>query len=207
MIVLFAPDSFKGTLTSVQVARALADGWLRARPDDEILLCPLADGGEGTLEAVAVAGGWEWRTSIVPDPLERPVAARWLFRGVSDRSHAVIEMAEAAGLSRVAPADRDPMAATSLGTGRLLAEAIDRHITHVTLGIGGSATTDGGRLIIIDQNIKANTSVQLLALKSEAVVRIGAGENGGRVVRYTNVVLAETEVGRWLGGSATILIA
>ena len=58
MIVLFAPDSFKGTLTSVQVARALADGWLRARPDDEVLLCPLADGGEGTLEAVAAAGGW-----------------------------------------------------------------------------------------------------------------------------------------------------
>ena len=61
LTVLIAPDSFKGSQTSVQVARALADGWARARPDDTILLCPLADGGEGTLEAVAAAGGWEWR--------------------------------------------------------------------------------------------------------------------------------------------------
>lgn len=68
------------------------------------------------------------------------------------------------------------------------------------------AATDGGRVIMIEQDIKANTSVQLLALKSEAVVRIGAGENGGRVVRYTNVVLAETDVGRWQGGSATITV-
>ncbi len=68
------------------------------------------------------------------------------------------------------------------------------------------ATTDGGRMIMIDQNVKANTSVQLLALKSVAVVRIGAGENGGRMVRYTNVVLAETEVGRWQGGSVAITV-
>ena len=145
MIVLFAPDSFKGTLTSVQVARALADGWLRARPDDEILLCPLADGGEGTLEAVAAAGGWAWEWSMVSDPLERPVRARWLTRDAGVASSAVIEMAEASGLSRVHPEDRDPMAATSVGTGELISLAIDRGVAHITLGIGGSATTDGGR--------------------------------------------------------------
>ena len=71
--VLIAPDSFKGSLTSVQVARALADGWLRARPDDEILLCPLADGGEGTLAAIEAAGGWTWRPRRVHDPLGRPI--------------------------------------------------------------------------------------------------------------------------------------
>ncbi len=66
--LLIAPDSFKGSLTSVQVARALADGWAHARPQDEILLCPLADGGEGTLAAIEAAGGWQRRTSTARDP-------------------------------------------------------------------------------------------------------------------------------------------
>ena len=148
MIVLFAPDSFKGTLTSVQVARALADGWLRARPGDEVLLCPLADGGEGTLEAVAAAGDWEWRTNRVRDPLGRPVAARWLWRETGGIGQAVIEMAEASGLSRVRAEERDPMAATSIGTGELLVAAMGQGARRITLGIGGSATTDGGRGMI-----------------------------------------------------------
>ena len=141
--VLIAPDSFKGSLTSVQVARALADGWLRARPDDEVLLCPLADGGEGTLTAIEAAGGWTWQTATVHDPLGRPIDARWLLSQDGDR--AVVEMAEASGLSRVAAAERDPIGATSIGTGELLGAAIDAGAHHVTLGIGGSATTDGGR--------------------------------------------------------------
>ena len=74
LTVLIAPDSFKGSLTSVAVARALADGWARARPADTVLLCPLADGGEGTLEAVAAAGGWEWQEATVADPLGRQIA-------------------------------------------------------------------------------------------------------------------------------------
>jgi len=141
--VLIAPDSFKGSLTSVQVAQALADGWLRSRPDDDILLCPLADGGEGTLAAIDAAGGWTWQTATVHDPLGRPIDARWLLSQDGDR--AVVEMAEASGLSRVAAAERDPIGATSIGTGELLGAAIDAGATHVTLGIGGSATTDGGR--------------------------------------------------------------
>lgn len=141
--ILIAPDSFKGSLTSVQVARALAEGWLTARPDDTVVLCPLADGGEGTLEAIAAAGGWTWQTAEVRDPLERPITARWLRS--ADGTHAVIEMAEASGLSRLTPAERDPLGATSIGTGDLLATAIDKGVTRITLGIGGSATTDGGR--------------------------------------------------------------
>ena len=85
LTILIAPDSFKGSLTSVQVARALADGWSRARPDDTILLCPLADGGEGTLAAVAAAGGWEWQEADATDPLGRSITARWLR---SDRRRA-----------------------------------------------------------------------------------------------------------------------
>jgi glycerate 2-kinase len=141
--ILIAPDSFKGSLTSVQVARALADGWTRARPEDNVLLCPLADGGEGTLVAIEAAGGWTWQESTVRDPLGRSIPARWL-RSV-DGSKAVIEMATASGLSRIRPDERDPIAATSVGTGELLAAAIDAGVRHVTLGIGGSATTDGGQ--------------------------------------------------------------
>ena len=141
--VLIAPDSFKGSLTSVQVARALADGWCRARPDDDVVLCPLADGGEGTLAAIEAAGGWTTQTARVQDPLRRPIEARWLLS--ADGQRAIVEMAEASGLSRVAPADRDAVAATSVGTGELVGAAIDAGARHVTLGIGGSATTDGGR--------------------------------------------------------------
>jgi glycerate 2-kinase len=140
--ILLAPDSFKGSLTSVQVARALADGWLRARPGDLTLLCPLADGGEGTLEAIAAAGGWEWQTAKVRDPLGRPIQARWLRS--ADGRKAVIEMAEASGLSRVAPGERDATAATSIGTGEAIRAAVEAGATSIVLGIGGSATTDGG---------------------------------------------------------------
>jgi len=144
--VLVAPDSFKGSLTSVQVAGAIADGWHRARPDDRIRLAPLADGGEGTLEAIAAAGGWEWREMEALDPMRRPVRARWLAR--SDGAAAVVELAEASGLSRVAPLERDPMRATTQGTGQVLRAVLDAGIRRIDLGIGGSATTDGGAGIL-----------------------------------------------------------
>ncbi len=141
--ILFAPDSFKGSLTSVEVARALATGWARARPQDNLVLSPLADGGEGTLEAIAAAGGWTWQTADVHDPLGRLIPARWLRS--DDGKRAVVEMATASGLSRVHPDERDPIAATSIGTGELVRAALDAGVHQITLGIGGSATTDGGR--------------------------------------------------------------
>jgi glycerate kinase len=140
--ILIAPDSFKGSLTSVEVARALADGWRRARPGDEILLCPLADGGEGTLAAIEAASGWVWQEATVHDPLGRPITARWLRS--DDGTRAVVEMAEGSGLSRLAPVERDAVAASSIGTGELVCAALDAGVRHITLGIGGSATTDGG---------------------------------------------------------------
>lgn len=141
--VLIAPDSFKGSLTSVQVAQALADGWARARPGDEIVLSPLADGGEGTLAAVAAAGGWTWQTATARDPLGREISARWLRS--DDGTRAVIEMAEASGLSRLHVGERDPIGATSAGTGDLVRAALDAGVRSMVIGIGGSATTDGGR--------------------------------------------------------------
>lgn len=141
--VLIAPDSFKGSISSVAVAEALATGWRRARPDDPILRCPLADGGEGTLAAVEAAGGWRRVAAKVHDPLGRLVAATWLRS--EDGSRAYVEMAQGSGLSLIGPDERDPIAATSIGTGELLRAAIEVGVRRLTLGIGGSATTDGGR--------------------------------------------------------------
>lgn len=147
MRVVVAPDSFKGSLTSVEVATALAAGWREARPDDEILLAPLADGGEGTLVAIAAAGGWEWREAAATDPIGRPVIARWLRS--ADGSRAVVELAEASGLSRLTPSERDPIGASTYGTGQVLMHVLDdTAINSITVGIGGSATTDGGAGIL-----------------------------------------------------------
>ncbi len=144
--VLFAPDSFKGSLTSVEVARALADGWHRARPDDELLLTPLADGGEGTLAAIAAAGGWLERTSPTVDPIGRPIDAPWLRS--ADGTRAVVELAAASGLSRLAAGERDPLGATTVGTGLLIRAVLDAGARRIVLGIGGSATNDGGAGIL-----------------------------------------------------------
>lgn len=146
MRVVIAPDSFKGSLTSVEVASALAAGWSAARPGDEVLLAPLADGGEGTLVAIAAAGGWEWRIAPATDPIGRPVEARWLRS--ADGTRAVVELAEASGLSRLAATERDPVGASTRGTGEVLRAVLDDGIRTVTLGIGGSATTDGGAGIL-----------------------------------------------------------
>jgi glycerate kinase len=142
LTLLIAPDSFKGSLTSVEVARALAAGWSRARPGDLIRLAPLADGGEGTATAIEAAGGWSWRTSAAHDPIGRPIEARWLVSGDGER--AVVELAAASGLSRLTPAERAPATASTFGTGEVLRAALDAGIRRIDLGVGGSATTDGG---------------------------------------------------------------
>jgi glycerate kinase len=138
--VLIAPDSFKGSLSSVAVAAALAAGWRRGRPADPVRLAPLADGGEGTLDAVAAAGGWSWSVAEATDPLRRPRSARFLRSG--DR--AVVELAEASGLSRLAESELDAWGASTFGTGQVLAAAIALGARRIVLGVGGSATTDGG---------------------------------------------------------------
>ncbi len=142
--VVVAPDSFKGSLTSVEVADAIATGWRAARPADHVQRVPLADGGAGSTDALVAAGGWEVRTATVHDPLGRPVSARWLAD--PDGGRAFVEMAEASGLWRVAPEDRPAAAgvASTRGTGELVRAALDAGLTNVVLGVGGSATTDGG---------------------------------------------------------------
>ena len=146
IVVLIAPDSFKGSLTSVEVARALAAGWARARPRDEILFAPLADGGEGTTVAIEAAGGWSWRVADATDPIGRAISARWLQS--TNGARAFIEMAAASGLSRLATDELDPLGATTRGTGELILAALEAGVRDITLGIGGSATNDGGAGIL-----------------------------------------------------------
>ena len=146
LTILVAPDSFKGSLSSVEVARALGAGWARARPRDELLLAPLADGGEGTTIAIEAAGGWAWRTAAVADPIGRRIDAAWLLS--DDGRRAVIEMASASGLSRLTAAELDPLGATTQGTGELIEAALEAGVRDITLGIGGSATNDGGAGIL-----------------------------------------------------------
>ncbi len=139
--VLIAPDAFKGSLDPTSVATALADGWRRARPLDEIRLVPLADGGEGTLEAIKAASrDWIELPAHARDPLGRPLRARFLRRGATG----VVELAAASGLSRVTSDEREPMLASTFGTGQVLAAAIGLGVRDIVLGLGGSATTDGG---------------------------------------------------------------
>jgi glycerate kinase len=144
--LVIAPDSFGGALDSVTVAQAIAQGWARVRPGDDVRLAPMADGGEGTLAALTAALGDAAvrHTLSTVDALGRPVEADWLELGDGE---AFIEMAEASGLARLAPSERTPDAArraSTRGTGELLRAALDAGAKRITLGLGGSATTDGG---------------------------------------------------------------
>ena len=158
LTVLVAPDSFKGSLTSVEVARSLAAGWTRARPDDRLVLAPLADGGEGTLVAIEAAGGWTWQEAAAHDPLGRPLIARWLRS--TDGTRAVVELAAASGLSRLTGAELDPAGASTYGTGEVIRAALDAGVRRIDLGVGGSATTDGGQGILAALGLRVTAAAE-----------------------------------------------
>jgi glycerate kinase len=138
--VLVAPDSFKGTFRATEVAAAIGRGLEAAglRPPD---LCPVADGGDGTMEVLLTALGGETSAAPVHDPLGREVEAGYAL--IEDGGTAVIEMARASGLALVAPDERDAVAASTRGTGQLIAAAVADGAAVVLVACGGSATTDG----------------------------------------------------------------
>lgn len=138
--IVIAIDSFKGSLTSVEANKAAAEGIRRAFPDTVIVQVPVSDGGEGFVDAFHAAMGGEVREIIVRDPLLRPVSARYLLHG----DEAVIEIAQASGLTLLPPEERNPMVATSYGTGQLVADALRQGAKHIIVGLGGSATSDAG---------------------------------------------------------------
>lgn len=137
--ILIAADKFKGSLTAVEVAHHVKAGLRRAVPDIEVDSIPVADGGDGTVDA-AVAAGFERQTLEVTGPLGEPVRASFALRGTT----AVVELAEASGLRRLPEGVLAPLTATTHGTGELVRAALDAGARTVVLGVGGSATTDGG---------------------------------------------------------------
>ena len=145
--IVVAPDSFGGALDSVAVAAAIGEGWIGARDTDTVVRKPMADGGEGTLAAIADALGEdaEVRQVETTDALGRPVTAPWLL--LDEGRGAFVEMAAASGLVRLAPEERTPDSArraSSRGTGDVVRAALDAGVERITVGLGGSATTDGG---------------------------------------------------------------
>jgi glycerate 2-kinase len=155
--LLLAPDSFKGTFSAVEVADALARGAERAGLEAD--RCPVADGGEGTLDVLLASLGGERVVERVHDPLGRPVDATWARLG--DGALAVVEMAQASGLQLVAEDERDAWAASTYGTGELLAAAAASGAEEILVAVGGSATTDGGRgaLEAVGGNLPARLTV------------------------------------------------
>ncbi|MDE1908849.1 MAG: glycerate kinase [Pseudomonas sp.] len=142
MKIIIAPDSFKDSLSAEGVANAIAEGLASVWPDAELIKCPMADGGEGTVESVLAACQGELRTSRVQGPLGGSVDAHW---GWLAESHtAIIEMAEASGLQLVPPGQRNACSSSTFGTGELIRAALDAGAQRIILAIGGSATNDGG---------------------------------------------------------------
>lgn len=142
MRIVVCPDSFKDCLPAARVAAAMAAGCRRAAPGAEVLELPLADGGEGTVAALVAATGGRLVERRVSGPLGEPVTAAYGLLG--DGLTAVIEMAAASGLELVPPALRDPRRTTTRGTGELIAAALDAGVRRIVIGLGGSATNDGG---------------------------------------------------------------
>jgi glycerate kinase len=142
MKITVAPDSLKESLSAPDAAGAIARGLRRACAGLQLALVPMADGGEGTTEAITEATGGTYHRAVVHDPLGRPVEALWGECG--DGRTAVVEMARASGLELLQPGERNPMLTSTRGTGELIGHALDAGADRIIVGIGGSATVDGG---------------------------------------------------------------
>jgi glycerate kinase len=138
--IIVAIDSFKGCLTSAEANQAASEGVFAKMPEAEVVQIPVSDGGEGWLEAFNVAIGGELVEVNVKDPLMRPIVAQYLMQGDT----AVIEIAKASGLTLLSPEERNPMVATSYGTGQLVVDAVRKGCKRIIIGLGGSATSDCG---------------------------------------------------------------
>ena len=142
MQILVSPQEFKGSLSAREAAEAIARGLRRALPDAMLDVVPMADGGPGTVDAVLSTASGRRQTAVVQDPLGRPVDAVWGL--IDEGPTAVIEMAAASGLVRLRDEERDPRRASTYGTGQLVLAALDAGCRRLIVGVGGSATNDGG---------------------------------------------------------------
>jgi glycerate kinase len=142
MKILIAPDKFKGTLDAREVAQNIATGLRDVLSDADIEIIPMADGGEGTADAICDARGCSWVQCKAHDPLGREIYARYGW--IDQEKLAVTEMSEAAGMRRLSESERDPIRATTFGVGEMLLDATKRGANEIVIGLGGSATNDGG---------------------------------------------------------------
>jgi len=171
MTILIAPDKFKGSLTAQQVCDAVSAGLLAADPSLHVISLPLADGGEGMSTLLTSFSGGKLLQVSVRDPLFRNIQATY---GISrDGETAFIEMATASGLLLLSPEERNPLKTSSVGTGDLVRDALDRGVKHIVLGIGGSATNDAG------MGLMEALGVKFLNAAGEPLLPVG--ENLGRV--------------------------
>jgi glycerate 2-kinase len=142
MRILVAPDKFKGALNARDAAQSIAKGLLDIMPDAQIEIVPIADGGEGTAEAICEARGCSWIECKAHDPLGREIEARYGW--LAQEKLAVMEMSEAAGMRRLSESERDPICASTFGVGEMILDASKRGAKRIIIGLGGSATNDGG---------------------------------------------------------------
>jgi glycerate kinase len=142
MRILIAPDKFKGALNAREVAENIAKGLRDILPHITIDIVPMADGGEGTAEAICEARGGSWLKCKAHDPIGREIEAR--YASIEDGELAVMEMSEAAGMRRLSESERDPVRATTFGVGEMILDATSRGANEIIIGLGGSATNDGG---------------------------------------------------------------
>jgi glycerate kinase len=140
--ILVAPDKFKGTLDAREVAENIAKGLRDALPDAKLDVAPMADGGEGTAQAISDALGGAWLKCLAHDPLGREIEVRYAW--IEQRRVAVMEMSEAAGMRRISEDERDPIRANTYGVGEMLLHAARCDASEIIIGLGGSATNDGG---------------------------------------------------------------
>lgn len=187
--VLIAPDKFKGSASATQVVAALAAGLKVARPGLQVVGIPMADGGEGTVDA-AVAAGFERRPATVSGPTGDAVSACFALRG----DEAVVEMAAASGLDLLPGGVKDPLGATSRGTGELLLAALDAGARRLVLGVGGSASTDGGAGLL-----------RALGARLTDPVGLEVPDGGGALARATRLDLSGLDAR--LGEAEVVLAA
>ncbi|KXU39175.1 glycerate kinase [Ventosimonas gracilis] len=167
MKILIAPDAFKHSLSAAEAAQAMACGIRAVLPNAELILKPMADGGEGTLDVLLAATGAAPRQSTVQDPLGRNISARWGW--LAESQTALLELAEACGLMRLKPGERDACHASSFGCGELIRAALDAGARHIILGIGGSACVDGG------SGLLQALGARLLTAQGKPIAQGGAG--------------------------------
>ncbi|MBV7404185.1 glycerate kinase [Enterobacter sp. ENT03] len=180
MKIVIAPDSYKESLSALDVATAIERGFKEIFPDAEYVKLPVADGGEGTVEAMVAATHGRIVKVNVTGPLGEPVAG---FYGISgDEQSAFIEMAAASGLELVPAAQRDPLITTSWGTGELIRHALDAGVKHIIIGLGGSATNDGGAGMV--QALGAT----LLNAQGNAL-----GQGGGELASLARIDVSELD--------------